>query len=105
MALEPKERRKEPDEPSRQDRDDASAGALVPSYGVSAIVPGTQAFRHGNVIFYTVRGEPGKVLELMGRLGREGVDEVVALIRHQAAEEPPQQPEAPPPAEPDDADD
>jgi hypothetical protein len=83
MAPKPRERPTEPDEPPEDTQDGQPRGALVPTYGVSAIVPGTQAFRRDNVIFYTVRGEPRKVLELMGMLDRQGVNEVVALISHQ----------------------
>ncbi len=63
-------------------------GALVPFYGIPTIPEGVQAFRRGNVILYTVRGEPGQVQDLMGRLNKEGVDEVVALISHEAGQEP-----------------
>ena len=62
------------------------AGSLVPLYAGSNIVPGIQAFRRGDLILYTIRGEPKEVLELMGQLDREGVSEVVALISHRAEE-------------------
>jgi len=96
MASKPKERPTAPDEPPDEPQDGATRGALVPTYGVSAIVPGTQAFRRDDVIFYTVRGEPQKVQELMGMLDREGVDEVVALISHQAEDTIEDAQEAPP---------
>ena len=106
MARKPKEHQPVPDEPPEEPQDDSPRGALVPTYGVSAIVPGTQAFRRDNVIFYTVRGEPQKVQELMGMLDREGVGEVVALISHQA-DDTIEDAQDPPPAEdePDDAED
>jgi len=68
--------------------DDASTGALVPLYGGTDIVPGIQAFRRGDMVLYSVRGEPNEVLELMAELDRQGVGEVVAFISHRAAEEP-----------------
>ena len=105
MASKPKERRTAPEKPPEEPQDGPSRGALVPTYGVSAIVPGTQAFRRDNVIFYTVRGEPQKVLELMGMLDREGVGEVVALISHQADDALAEDQEAPPADEPDDPED
>ncbi len=74
----------EPEHPPEGER----KGALVPFYGVPTIPEGVQAFRRGNVILYTVRGEPGQVQDLMGRLNKEGVDEVVALISHEAGKEP-----------------
>jgi hypothetical protein len=63
---------------------ESRAGPLVPLYGAPMTAPGIQAFRRGNLILYTVRGEPRKVLELMGRLDEEGISEVVALITHHA---------------------
>ncbi len=62
------------------------AGSLVPMYGVPAIARGIQAFRRGDIILYTVRGEPKEVLELMRQLDKQGVGEVVALISHHAEE-------------------
>jgi len=56
----------------------------VPIHGAPIAPPGIQAFRRGDFILYTVRGEPAKVLELMGQLDRQGVGEVVALISHHA---------------------
>ena len=109
MASKPRQQEAAPNEPPEEPQDDSTRGALVPTYGVSAIVPGMQAFRRDNVIFYTVRGEPQKVQELMGMLDREGVGEVVALISHQAddtLEEAGEAQEVPPTEDdPDDADD
>ena len=48
---------------------------------------GIQAFRRGDMILYTVRGEPDEVQELVGELNKRGVDEVVALISHQPFDE------------------
>jgi len=73
--------------------DEAAAGTLVPLYG-SPIVPGVQAFRRGDVILYTIRAEPKEVAELVARLDKEGVGEVVALISHPA-----RRPEEQPPDE------
>ncbi|MHC4788905.1 MAG: hypothetical protein ACYS8K_06845 [Planctomycetota bacterium] len=83
----------EADAPRGTEEEEPHAGSLVPFYGVPGIAPGIQAFRRGNIILYTVRGEPQKVLELMGQLDKQGVDEVVALISHEAAEELPPPPE------------
>ncbi|NLW51232.1 MAG: hypothetical protein GXY85_10415 [Candidatus Brocadiaceae bacterium] len=84
MSRKPRKPQKPPADPLPEPQGSEPAGALVPTYGVSAVVPGMQAFRRDNVIFYTVRGEPEKVLELVGMLDRNGVNEVVALISHQA---------------------
>lgn len=65
--------------------------SLVPMYAGVDIMPGIQAYRRGEVILYTIRGEPRQVRELMGELDRTGVDEVVALITHPAS--PPAEPE------------
>jgi hypothetical protein len=62
----------------------AQGGALVPFYGVPGVTPGIQAFRRGNIILYTVRGEPKEVQALIGQLDQQGVGEVVALISHRA---------------------
>jgi hypothetical protein len=67
-------------------RDEPHGTALVPFYGAPVIAPGIQAYRRGDIILYTVRGEPREVLELMGQLDQQGVGEVVALISHQAGE-------------------
>jgi len=63
-------------------------GPLVPIYGGPDIVPGIQAFRRGDIVLYTVRGEPREVQELMSRLDKEQVGEVIALISHHARDEP-----------------
>lgn len=62
--------------------------SLVPVYAGRDISRGIQAYRRGNVILYTVRGEPSEVLELVGELDKHGVDEVVALITHRSEERP-----------------
>jgi hypothetical protein len=83
----PAERDKVPSEPVDVDEPseiEPHAGSLVPIQGAPAIVPGIQAFRRGDVILYTVRGEPAEVQELMGKLSDDNVGEVVALISHQA---------------------
>ncbi len=63
------------------------AGPLVPLYSSTGIAPGIQAYRRGDTILYTVRGEPAEVQELIGQLDKKGVGEVIALITHSA--EPP----------------
>ena len=77
-----------PGEPEDTDStaEEAQGGSLVPLYGTSSIMRGIQAYRRGDLILYTIRGEPRDVLELMGQLDKQGVGEVVALIRHQAPE-------------------
>ncbi len=80
--------RAQPAESEDTGGEEARAGSLVPLYA-SAIVPGVQAFRKGDIILYTIRGEPAQVLELVGQLDKEGVEEVVALISHPAQEEQP----------------
>ena len=80
-----------PTEPPDADNDVAQQppGPLMPIDGVTSIVRGIQAFRRGDLILYTVRGEPSEVQELMGQLDRRGVGEVIALIRHQALDDGP----------------
>lgn len=85
-----------PEETNEPPSAQSPPGPLVPIVGVPAIVPGIQAFRRGNVVLYTVRGEPRQVLELMGRLDKERIGEVVALISHHAQDEPPPEPEEEP---------
>jgi hypothetical protein len=87
--------RKQASDIAKAEPDRPHGGALVPFYGVPGINPGIQAFRRGDIILYTVRGEPKEVLELMGHLDRQGVGEVVALISHHAGEPPaaPQEPQ------------
>ena len=77
----------EPEEADKELAEEPSAGALVPFYAGTDIVPGVQAFRRGDIILYTVRGEPDLVQQLIGRLDREGIDEVVAFISHRADDE------------------
>ena len=68
----------------------AKAGALVPVYTGVEPVRGIQAFRRGEMILYTIRGEPERVQELLGELERKKVGEVIALISHKVdALEPP----------------
>lgn len=62
-------------------------GSLVPVYAGRDIARGVQAYRRGNVILYTVRGEPREVQELVGELDKDGVEEVVALISHRSEDE------------------
>jgi len=62
-------------------------GSLAPLYSRTDIVPGVQAVRRGNMILYSVRGEPAVVQELIGRLNREGIKEIVAFISHRVVEE------------------
>jgi len=80
--MSPKPKNKPTEEAPRE----GAAGPLVPLYSPGDIVPGIQAFRRGDAILYTVRGEPAEALELMDQLAEEGVDEVVALISHRALE-------------------
>jgi len=87
--------------PVKKDKqDDAELrepAALVPIYGSPDIAKGIQAYRRGDAILYTVRGEPRLVRELMGELDKHGVDEVIALITHpssRTAEEKEQQTDA-----------
>lgn len=68
-------------------REQGQPGPLVPLYGGTDIVPGIQAFRRGDIVLYTVRGEPELVKELIGRLDREGIGELVAFISHRTEEE------------------
>ncbi len=71
-----------PEQKDNDPTDQSQPGPLVPIYGGSEIVPGIQAFRRGDMILYSVRGEPEVVRELMGQLHKEGVEEVVAFISH-----------------------
>jgi hypothetical protein len=89
----------EPEAKGQEQTDEAHAGALVPVYGGTEIVPGIQAFRRGNAILYTVRGEPREVQELMSQLDEAGVDEVIALISHEAQDELAEPDEDTPPAD------
>ncbi|MHC4479430.1 MAG: hypothetical protein ACYS8K_06455 [Planctomycetota bacterium] len=93
MASKDTEPSDRPQSPIADDETEGRGGSLVPFYGVPGISPGLQAFRRGEMILYTVRGEPAKVVELMGKLDQQGVGEVVALISHRAEERipPPEQ--------------
>jgi hypothetical protein len=84
MPAEPEKVPAEPVEADESSEIAAHAVSLVPIKGAPAIVPGIQAFRRGDLILYTVRGEPAEVQELMARLSEDNVGEVVALISHQA---------------------
>jgi hypothetical protein len=78
-----------PEEANASPSAEAPAGPLVPIEGGPPIVPGIQAFRRGDIVLYTVRGEPSEVQELMGHLDKQQVGEVIALISHHAQDEPP----------------
>lgn len=58
--------------------------SLAPVYSPLDVTRGIQAYRRGDMILYTIRGEPSEVLELIGELDRRGVSEVVALVSHRA---------------------
>lgn len=58
--------------------------SLVPLYSPLDVAKGLQAYRRGEMILYTVRGEPEKVQELISELDGRGVNEVVALVSHHA---------------------
>jgi hypothetical protein len=76
---------------SKTDNDEHLEGSnvsLVPLYSPLDVSKGLQAYRRGDMILYTVRGEPNKVQELIGELDQRGVGEVVALVSHRAEEEP-----------------
>lgn len=60
--------------------------ALAPIYSPPDVTRGIQAYRRGDVILYTVRGEPSEVQQLIGELDRRGVGEVVALVSHRAGD-------------------
>ena len=62
--------------------------SLVPLDHQANISEGIQAYRRGNQIIYTVRGEPEVIKELMSELDRNGVGQVVALISHPNSGEP-----------------
>ncbi len=86
----------EPEDSDENPVDEERPGPLVPlPVGGREIVHGIQAFRRGDAILYSVRGEPELVRELMGRLGQDGVEEVVAFISHQIEPGPaPREPDA-----------
>ncbi|MFP4176829.1 MAG: hypothetical protein ACOCR1_02530 [Planctomycetota bacterium] len=71
------------------DKTDADMGegddvSLVPLYSPLDVSKGLQAYRRGEMVLYTVRGEPEKVQQLMDELDGRGVGEVVALVSHRA---------------------
>lgn len=74
----------EPDERAADGAGEPHAGALIPLS--SGVARGIQAFRRGEAILYTVRGEPAKVQELISQLDKQGVDELIALISHRSPE-------------------
>jgi hypothetical protein len=86
MAAEAEDDPQGADDASRREEQSSHGGPLVPFRGAPGIVPGVQAFRRGDLILYTVRGEPEKVQELMGQLDEQGVREVAALITHHTDE-------------------
>jgi hypothetical protein len=64
---------------------DSAGGALVPID--DSVVKGIQAWRRGDAILYTVRGEPKEVGELILELEGQGIDEIIAMISHEAQPE------------------
>ncbi|MFP4028547.1 MAG: hypothetical protein ACLFWL_12210 [Candidatus Brocadiia bacterium] len=74
------EKKSEADE--RQD----SSVSLVPLYSPLDVSVGLQAYRRGDMILYTIRGEPAKVQELIQELDERGTEEVVALVSHRVGE-------------------
>jgi hypothetical protein len=94
------------DEQPRNDEEGAEGfeRALVPIHSPIDVSRGIQAFRRGEMILYTVRGEPEQVKELISELDKRGVNEIVAFVSHRRGdakplEEPPA--EEPPPGEED----
>lgn len=75
------------DDESQEGQHAQDPKGLVPMYAGRDVDRGIQAFRRGDMILYTVRGEPHEVQELVGELNKKGVNEVVALISHQPFEE------------------
>lgn len=74
------------DESQPEPEDQERNVSLVPLYSPLDVSKGLQAFRRGDMILYTVRGEPEKVQELIRELDGKGVNEVVALVSHPAQE-------------------
>lgn len=58
--------------------------SLVPLYSPLDVSRGLQAYRRGNVVLYTVRGEPAKIMELIEELDSHGINEIVALVSHRS---------------------
>jgi len=75
------------DDEAQEEQHAQGPKGLVPMYVGRDVDRGIQAFRRGDMILYTVRGEPDEVQELVGELNKRGVNEVVALISHQSFEE------------------
>lgn len=73
-------------EPQPEPENDERNVSLVPLYSPLDVSKGLQAYRRGDMILYTVRGEPDRVKELLQELDGRGVSEVVALISHRAEE-------------------
>ena len=73
----------------RNGKEDAQSpsASLVPLYSGLDVAHGVQAYRRGNAILYTIRGEPKDVEQLMHELDKHNVREVVALISHPASQE------------------
>jgi hypothetical protein len=74
------------DTPQPPVEDEERNVSLVPLYSPLDVSKGLQAYRRGDMILYTVRGEPDKVQELLTELDGRGVGEVVALVSHRAEE-------------------
>ena len=74
------------EDPSAEEKHLDSHVALAPIYSPLDVAQGIQAYKRGDMILYTIRGEPSAVQELIGELDRRGVGEVVALVSHRAAD-------------------
>jgi len=77
--------RRPDDAPAPHSPTDSAGGALVPID--DSVVKGIQAWRRGDAILYTVRGEPKEVGELILELEGQGIDEIIAMISHEAPPE------------------
>ncbi len=66
--------------------DEGSEVSLVPLYSPLDVSRGLKAYRRGDVILYTVRGEPSKIQELINELDGRGVSEVIALVSHRTGD-------------------
>ncbi len=73
-------------EENKFEKEETSEVSLVPLYAPLDVSRGLQAHRRGDVILYTVRGEPEKVRELINELDGRGVNELVALVSHRAGD-------------------
>lgn len=76
----------EPEDNGGESAENQHGGPLVPFH--HGVMQGIQAFRQGQLILYTVRGEPKEVQELISQLDADGVDEVIAMISHETRDEP-----------------